>query len=155
MEPPCIVLISLCFSSANIRVDYRIKLIVLISSVFNLDSLPVGFASQLSVQQDGSTDRSPLNNAINMLAKVIWRKGGFRHRRMKLENLTYVYFCSQDADRVPPSVATGRRDAQRMERFSCQSYLAFQPSLEDRTLAITLRDSYHSPYMDLNFPQRC
>ncbi|KAK9427273.1 hypothetical protein V1505DRAFT_53740 [Lipomyces doorenjongii] len=118
--------------------------------VFNMDSLPVGFASQLPIQQDGSTDRSPLNNAINMLAKVIWRKGGFRfwHRRMKPENLTYVYFCSQDADRVPPSVATGRRNAQRMERFSCQSYLAFQPSLEDRTLAITLRHSYHSPYMD-------
>ncbi|KAK9343186.1 hypothetical protein V1522DRAFT_248681 [Lipomyces starkeyi] len=56
--------------------------------------------------------------------------------------------CSQDADRVRPSVATGRRDAQRMERFSCQSYLAFKPSLEDRTLAITLRHSYHALYMD-------
>ncbi|KAJ8097430.1 hypothetical protein POJ06DRAFT_31514 [Lipomyces tetrasporus] len=67
--------------------------------IFNIDSLPVGFASQLPVQpQDGSTDHSPLNKAINMLAEVIWRKGGFRfwHRRMKQENLTYVYFCSQE-----------------------------------------------------------
>ncbi|KAK9492583.1 hypothetical protein V1508DRAFT_141432 [Lipomyces doorenjongii] len=109
-----------------------------------MDSLPVGFASQLLIQQDGSTDRSPLNNAINMLAKVI----RFWHRRMKPENLTYVHFCSQDGDRVPPSVATGWRNAQRMERFSCQSYLAFHPSLEDRILAITLRHSYLSPYMD-------
>ncbi|KAK9236685.1 hypothetical protein V1525DRAFT_389238 [Lipomyces kononenkoae] len=115
-----------------------------------MDSLPVGFASELPVQQDGSTDRSPLNNAINMLAKMIWRKGGFRfwHRRIKSEYLMYVYYCSQDADRVPPSSATGPRDTQRMERFSCRSYLAFKPSLEGRTLEITLRHSYHAPYMD-------
>ncbi|KAK9246504.1 hypothetical protein V1506DRAFT_534877 [Lipomyces tetrasporus] len=45
-----------------------------------------------------------------MLAEVIWRKGGFRfwHRRMKQENLTYVYFCSQDGD---------RRDARRRSGF--------------------------------------
>ncbi|KAK9261990.1 hypothetical protein V1519DRAFT_91211 [Lipomyces tetrasporus] len=43
--------------------------------IFNIDSLPVGFASQLPVQpQDGSTDHSPLNQAINMLVEVIWRK---------------------------------------------------------------------------------
>ncbi|KAK9261837.1 hypothetical protein V1519DRAFT_117773 [Lipomyces tetrasporus] len=62
-----------------------------------------------------------------MLAEVIWRKG---------------------ADRVNSSVATGQRDARRMERFLCHSYLAFQPSLEDHTLAITLRHTYHAPYMD-------
>ncbi|KAK9366615.1 hypothetical protein V1509DRAFT_228318 [Lipomyces kononenkoae] len=50
--------------------------------------------------------------------------------------------------RVPRSVATGQRDTQRMERFSCRSYLAFKPSLEGRTLDITLRHRYHAPYMD-------
>jgi hypothetical protein len=115
-----------------------------------MDSLPVGFASQLPAQQDGSIDLSPLNSAINMLAEVIWRKGGFRfwHRRTKPETLTYVYFCSQDGDRVPDSMATGQRDAPRMERFSCQSYLTFIPSFEDRSLTITLRHSYHTLYTD-------
>jgi len=72
-------------------------------------------------------------------------KGGFRfwHRKTFWDDLTYKYFCSQDADRVPPSVAKGRRDAPRMERYSCQSHLTFRPSFEDRTLTITLR---HTPY---------
>ena len=45
-------------------------------------------------------------------------------------------------------VAAGQRDTLRMERFSCQSYLAFRPSLENRTLAIILRHTYHTPYVD-------
>ncbi|KAK9342808.1 hypothetical protein V1522DRAFT_424705 [Lipomyces starkeyi] len=124
--------------------------------VFNMDSLPVGFASELPVQQDGSTDRSPLNYAINMLAEMIWRKGGFRfwHRRIKKEYLTYVYYCSQDAERVPPSSATGQRDTQRMERFSCRSYLAFKPSLEGRTLEITCDTVIMHHTWTANFSQR-
>ena len=118
--------------------------------IFDLDSLPVGFASQLSVQQDGSIDRTPLNNAIKTLAEVIWKKGGFRfwHRRTDWNNYTYSYYCSQDAEHARDSVAAGQRDALRMERFSCQSYLSFRPSLENRTLAIILRHTYHTPYVD-------
>jgi hypothetical protein len=33
-----------------------------------------------------------------------------------------------------------------MERFSCGSYLAFTPSLLNRTLKITLRHTFHKPY---------
>jgi hypothetical protein len=115
-----------------------------------MDTLPVSFASQLCIQQDGSIDRIPLNNAINTLAKIIWKKSGFRfwHRRTDWDDRRYIYFCSQDAERVPPSEAKGKRDAPRMERFSCQSHLSFRPSLEDRTLAVSLRHTYHMPYED-------
>jgi hypothetical protein len=45
--------------------------------VFNLDNLPIGFASHLSRQQNGTIDRSPLNNAINKLAEIFGRKVAF------------------------------------------------------------------------------
>ncbi len=116
----------------------------------NLDSLPVGFASHLSRQENGTIDRTPLNNAINKLAEIVWKKGGFRfwHRKTNWDNLVYTYFSSQDAERVPPSVAKGQRDTPRMDRYSCQSHLTFSPSFEDRTLTVALRHIYHKPYVD-------
>lgn len=114
--------------------------------VFNLDSLPVGFASHLSVLQDGTIDWTPLSNAVNKLAEVIWKRRGFGfwHRRTDWDYSVYTYFCSQDAERVPRSVTKGQRDVQR----TCQSDLTFRPSLVDHTLVITLRHTYHRPYMD-------
>jgi hypothetical protein len=39
---------------------------------FNLDRLPVAFATALSKQNNGSYDRKPLNNAIQGLTDDIW-----------------------------------------------------------------------------------
>ena len=46
-----------------------------IKRVFNMDNLPVGFAS---LDDDSTTDRAAMANAISELAEIIWKKGGFR-----------------------------------------------------------------------------
>ena len=118
------------------------------SRVFSLDSLPVRFGSSLSESQAGSDHRPQLNNAIKELSQTIWRKGGFRfwHRRTEKNPLRYIYFCSQDKDRARQKPSRRLRDAPRMKRFSCGGYLTFVPSFVDRTLTISLRHTYHSPY---------
>jgi hypothetical protein len=117
---------------------------------FNLHNLPVGFASHLSRQQDGTIDRTPVNNAINKLAEIVWKQGGFGfwHRKTKWDKLWFLYLCSQDADRARPSITKGQRDTPRMERYSCQSRLTFSPSFQERVLTVTLRHTYHTSYVD-------
>jgi hypothetical protein len=120
-----------------------------LSCIFNLDSLPVKFGPTLSGLQANSDDRrSQLNNAIKDLAEVIWRKGGFQfwHRKTYKSALNYMFFSSQDKDRIRQKASKGLRDTSQMERFSCGSYLVLAPSLLDRTLSITLRHTYHKPY---------
>ncbi|KAJ8103467.1 hypothetical protein POJ06DRAFT_1461 [Lipomyces tetrasporus] len=93
MEPPGRVLIPINFLLLIFTLLQDQIHCLDLKRIFNIDSLPVGFASQLPVQpQDGSTDHSPLNQAINMLVEVIWRKGGFRfwHRRMKQEKFMCI-----------------------------------------------------------------
>ena len=116
-----------------------------LSCVFNLDSLPVSFGPSLSESQD---QRSQMNDAIKELSKTIWQKGGFRfwHRRTDNSPLKYIFFCCQDNDRIRKRESKGLRDRPQMKRFSCASYLAFTPSLLNRTLTITLRHTYHIPY---------
>jgi hypothetical protein len=116
-----------------------------VKRVFNMENLPVGFAS---LDDDDTTDRAAMTNAISQLAEIIWKKGGFRfwHGRTDWKERVYVYFCSQDAQRARKSVARGQRDTPRMERFLCESRFVFKPSLENRTLAVSLQHTYHTPY---------
>jgi hypothetical protein len=118
-----------------------------IKRVVNMDNLPVRFAS---LDDDGTTDRAAMTNAVSQLADIIWKKGGFRfwHAKTNWKERTYIYFCSQDAERARKSVTRGKRDTPRMERFSCQSRLTFRPSLKNRTLTINLHHTYHTPYAD-------
>ena len=115
-----------------------------------MDNLPVAFASRLSKQDDGTINKAPLNNVIKGLSEILWKEGGFRfwHRRTDWDKFTYQYYCSQDAERSRDSVSLGVRHTPRMERFSCKSSLTFKPSFDDRTLAVTLRHDYHTPYLD-------
>ena len=110
-----------------------------------MENLPVGFAS---FDDQSSIDRAAITDAINKLAEMIWKKGGFRfwHRKTNWNDRTYIYSCSQDVESAPKSVAQGRRDAPRMERFLCQSQLIFRPSFGDRTLTVILGHTYHTPY---------
>src|ERR1700761_4865619 len=112
-----------------------------------MENLPVGFAS---FNNNSTIDRAAMTNAISKLAEIIWNKGGFRfwHRTTIRKDRTYIYSCSQDAERAPKSVAQGQRDAPRMERFSCRSQLVFRPSLGDRNLTVILKHTYHIPYRD-------
>jgi hypothetical protein len=123
----------------NIRLDVK--------RVFNIENLPVGFAS---LDDDDTTDRAAVTNAISQLAEIIWKKGGFRfwHAKTDWKERVYVYFCSQDAQRARKSVARGQRDTPRIERFLCQSRLSFRLSFESRTLAVSLQHTYHTPYAD-------
>ena len=90
-------------------------------------------------------------NAINQLAKRMWEEGGFRFRHVDThwQYRTYFYSCSQDEATCSKSKAQGKRDAPRITRFQCQSDLVFRLSFGDRTLTVTLRHSYHTPYEDL------
>lgn len=84
--------------------------------VFNMDNLPIGFAS---LDDRSLIDRAAMANAIKKLAEMIWKKGGFRfrHRKTHWNDRTYIYYCSQDAGSSLNSVAQGRRDAPQIERF--------------------------------------
>jgi hypothetical protein len=121
-----------------------------LNCTFNLDSLPVAFATALSKKEDDTYDRQPLNRAIGGLADEIWKVGGFRFRlrRTYWDQLQFVYGCCQDVDYEQPSVTKGKRDSPRMERFKCNSKLILKPSFEQCTMEISIRHLYHAPYFD-------
>ena len=116
---------------------------------FNLDRLTVAFGTTLPMK-DGNPDRKPLSNAIREFADLIWKIGGFRfgHRRTHWDKMKFIYYCCQDADHAYASVAQGKRDTPRMEGFKCRSKLILKPSLEQRTLGISMYHHYHIPYFD-------
>jgi hypothetical protein len=105
-----------------------------------MDRLPVSFGARLAQKEDGSYDRKPLNDSIGAIVDLIWKIGGFRfwHKRTRWEYLRYI--C-QDAGRA--------RESPQMERFDCRSKLELRPSLEQRTLAITICHHYHVPYFNV------
>lgn len=117
-----------------------------------MDGVPVNFASELPKREDGSYDRTPLNNAVGQLAKIIWEVGGFRFklRRTHWDRLKFIYVCCQDNCHAVDSVAKGKQDHPRMERFECHSQLVFKPSLTQRTLEITMCHRHHTSYVDLH-----
>jgi len=121
-----------------------------VNCTFNMDRLPVSFGARLSQKEDGSYDRKPLNDSVGAIVDLIWKIGGFRfwHKRTHWEYLRYIYFCCQDAGRARESVAEGKQDSPRMDRFDCRSRLELRPSLEERTLAISISHSYHVPYFN-------
>jgi hypothetical protein len=98
-------------------------------------------------------DRDPLNQAMRDLLDIIWKAGGYRFKHRRTSNrsdLVYEYYCCQDKSREEKPVAKGKRDARRTERLECESKLKLRPSLEDRTLALTLHHLPHSPYVDIH-----
>jgi hypothetical protein len=109
----------------------------------------VAFGTALSMK-DGNLDRKPLNDTMREIARVIWKIGGFRfgHKRTDWDRLKFVYYCCQDADRAYASVTQGKQDTPRMERFKCQSKLTLTPSLEERTLGISMYHCHHAPYFN-------
>lgn len=120
------------------------------SCTFNLDNLPVAFATAMPKNSDGTYDRKPLINAVRDIANEIWKIGGFRFRRngAHWDQLRFDYICCQDADHERASVAKGIQDSPRMERFECGSKLILQPMLEQRTLEISIYHRYHAQYSD-------
>lgn len=104
----------------------------------------------LSSTRNGNYDRKPLNDAIRELVGLIWKIGGFRfwHKRTHWDKMKFIYHCSQDADHADASVANGKQDKPRMDRFKCQSKLILKPSLEQRTLGISIYHCHHVPYID-------
>ncbi|PVH96191.1 hypothetical protein DM02DRAFT_688395 [Periconia macrospinosa] len=86
-----------------------------IKRVFNVDNLPVGFAS---LDDDSTTDRAATTNAVSELVEIIWKKGGFRfrHRTTNQEKCSYMYFCFQDAQRT-----RNRQSATYLSQAVCRS----------------------------------
>jgi len=115
---------------------------------FNLDRLPVAFATALPKKDDSTYERKPLNDAIRGLANEIWKIGGFRFRlrRTHWDEFKFDYICCQDIDHAKASVAKGKQDSPRMERFKCGSKLILKPSIERRTMQINIHHRYHVPY---------
>jgi hypothetical protein len=87
---------------------------------------------------------------MGAIRDLIWKIGGFRFclKRTQWEYLKFIYFCCQDADRAKASVAEGKHDTPRMERFKCRSKLVLKPSLQQRTLEINMYHHYHVPYLE-------
>ena len=67
---------------------------------FNLDQLPVAFATGLARGEDVKLDRRLHNDAVRYLANLIWQTSGFRfhHHGTEMQNKAQVsrYFCSQN-----------------------------------------------------------
>lgn len=113
----------------------------------------MNFGSRLERSPTGVLDREPLNQAVTHLPEIIWKAGGYRfwHKRTTQDSgVVYEYHCCQDSSKESRSVGKGNRDTQRMERFQCESKLRLRPSLEDRTLTVTLHHLYHRPYVDIH-----
>lgn len=119
-----------------------------LNCTFNLDRLPVAFATALPKKDDSTYDRKPLNDAIRGLANEIWKIGSFRFRlrRTHWDEFKFDYICCQDIDHAKASVAKGKQDSHRMERFRCRSKLILKPSLDRRTMQINIHHRYHVPY---------
>ena len=86
------------------------------------------------------------------LLELIYSEGGFRfrHDTTRKENLTYRYVCCQDSSfRKVKSTSKGNRDVRQMDRFACDSVLRMRPSLDNRTLTLTMKHTYHNPYGDI------
>lgn len=89
------------------------------------------------------------------LTEIIWREGGFRfkHTGTNFQSCTYGYNCSQDLvhARSHQQIVEldKQRDGRRMQRFPCQSKLTIFPCLQDRTLSLSIRHKWHTPYEDI------
>lgn len=94
-------------------------------------NLPVGFASRLSLQQNGNMDQTLLNNAMNKLAEIVWKKRAFGSSVegwiwILIHTHISVLRCSAC------SLFSSKKDS------TIQSYLTFSPVFEDRILSFTL-----------------
>lgn len=92
------------------------------------------------------------------MVKMIWNAGGFRFTRTSMSGTfpssTYVYHCSQDAERArtyrPTVEVRWQRNGRRMQRASCDSKLNIRPSLQNRTLSLSIRHRRcHKAYVDV------
>lgn len=114
----------------------------------------MAFGSQPEILENGSFDKTDLNEAINHLVVLIWRDSGFRFRRQyNTKNLTYTFYCAQDNSRFSSNPSKRIRDRGHMERFSCESKLCILPCFEDRSLKLSLCHNYHTPYTDIHLSE--
>ena len=121
-----------------------------------MDELPVAFGSQPERLDDGTLDKSKINEVIGMLAELIWKNGGFRFRirRTSARSLIkYSFNCAQDKDAFGRDSSKRARDRGQMDRFICGSNLTMKPSFDNRTLTLTLIHEYHSPYSDIHLSE--
>lgn len=117
-----------------------------------MDELPVGFGLQPKKTEDGTFDKSEVNEAMGYLGELIWLNGGFRFRQRSTsaQSLTYYFKCAQDEDFLNQTLSRKERDRKQMDRFTCRSKLTIKPSFDDRTLTLSMTHVYHSPYSDIH-----
>lgn len=121
-----------------------------------MDELPVAIGLQPEKLEDGTFDKSDLNEAMGSLTELIWQNGGFRFRirRTSARSLTkYSFNCAQDEDAFGRYSSKKIRDRGHMDRFHCDSKLTLKPSFDNRTLTLTLTHEYHSPYSDIHLSE--
>ena len=118
--------------------------------VFDMDQLPVSFGASLESASNGTPDRRPLNEAVRNLVDLIWQAGGFRfrHRGSSTKNgaHTIKYYCCQNEQVWKGSKRNGKRDVEQMDRFKCGGKMTIRPSIEARTLNLTIAHSHHKAY---------
>ena len=118
--------------------------------VFDMDQLPVSLGASLESASNGIPDRRPLNEAVRNLVDLVWQAGGFRfrHRGSSTKNgaHTLKYYCSQNEQVWKGSKRNGKRDVEQMHRFKCGGKMTIRPSIEARTLNLTIAHSHHKAY---------
>ena len=107
--------------------------------------------------EDGKPNHHPLNDAVHQLANQIWQEGGFRFRRYggQEQNKAYVfkYYCSQNKKSELKPKGKGIRDVLRTERFECDGSMVLRVYLESRILVLSMRHSYHGPYVNIELDE--
>ena len=75
----------------------------------------------------------------------------FRLRRMVKAKLKYVYFCSQNKEKIWRRPSSGKRDRVAInKKFTCYGRLVLRLCLRSRTLNLTMYHEYHTPHVDIS-----
>lgn len=119
--------------------------------IFRLDELPVSFGERLPAFDDGRVDRRPLNDAMRRICELISTQGGFKlwHRRTE-KGFKYVYFCSQNEQKIRRRPTSGKRDRVSVnKKFECHGRLNLRPCMESRSIKLCMFHNYHTPHIDI------
>lgn len=109
-----------------------------------MNELPIEFPEN----SDGETGSSNMRKAVFALVDIMWKVGDFRFRHHDVTKTnTHRFYCCQD-ERYNKFQGNDVRDTPQMTRYKCKSSLLIRPCFETRTVELSLKHEYHSPYID-------
>lgn len=98
----------------------------------------------------GTFDFSDFNEVISLLSELVRHNSGFQFRkgRLNIKSPSRISYCVPD-QAVFSRTTKKTRDKYQMERFFCGRKHTLQPSIDDRTLLLTMCHEYHSLYAEI------